>query len=59
MLEDLDEEDAKKIKYVLVFGVAMVIFLAVLLWLMEVLIPTRGGKKKQRADVTLHRGFRF
>jgi hypothetical protein len=58
MLEDLDEEDAKKVKYVLLFGIAMVIFMFVLLWLMEMTIPTKK-KKNTRADVTLHQEFRF
>ena len=59
MLEDLDEEDAKKVKYVLLFGIAMVIFLFVLLWLMEMTMPTKKKKSRTAANITLHRDFGF
>jgi hypothetical protein len=44
MLEDLDEDDAKKLKYLAVGGVGLIVMLAILLFALDAL---GGGMKKK------------
>ncbi len=51
MLDELDEEDVKKLKYLAIFGVGIVVMLIILLYSLDVL--GSGIKKKNRPRAVL------
>lgn len=59
MLEDLDEDDAKKLKYLAVGGIALVVMLIVLLYALDMMGGAKKKSKPRRAAAVQTDGERF